>query len=133
MAASRAPMRKLRDVLRLTYDRKLPQRAIAQACGLGLGTVTTYLQRATVAGLSWPLPDDLDDGVLEAPETDRRGERHQKHEDGLAPHGSIREELEQREARQSLLRRPQGLPAMLSGPYGPTPGVGLFPKPRFRN
>jgi transposase len=59
-------MRKLRDVLRLKYDGGLPQRAIAQACGLGLGTVTTYLQRATAAGLSWPLPDDVDDGALEA-------------------------------------------------------------------
>jgi transposase len=59
-------MRKLRDVLRLKYDAGLPQRAIAQACGLGLGTVTTYLQRATAAGLTWPLPDDLDDAALEA-------------------------------------------------------------------
>src|SRR2546428_5288048 len=66
MTASRLPMRKLRDVLRLKYDAGLPQRAIAQACGLGLGTVTTYLQRATAAGLSWPLPDDVDDGALEA-------------------------------------------------------------------
>jgi transposase len=58
-------MRKLRDVLRFKYDSQLPQRAIAQACGLGLGTVTTYLQRATAAGLTWPLPDDLDDAALE--------------------------------------------------------------------
>jgi transposase len=59
-------MRKLRDVLRLRYEAGLPQRAIAQACGLGLGTVTTYLQRATAASLPWPLPNDLDDGALEA-------------------------------------------------------------------
>ena len=59
-------MRKLRDVLRLKYDSQLAQRAIAHACGLGLGTVTTYLQRAAAAGLTWPLPDDLDDAALEA-------------------------------------------------------------------
>jgi transposase len=59
-------MRKLRDVLRLRYDTKLPERAIAQACGMGLGTVSTYLQRAAGAGLTWPLPDDLDDAALEA-------------------------------------------------------------------
>jgi transposase len=59
-------MRKLRDVLRLKYETKLQQRAIAQACGLGLGTVNTYLQRALAAGLTWPLPDDLDDAALEA-------------------------------------------------------------------
>lgn len=77
MAASRLPMRKLRDVLRLK-SAGLPQRAIAQACGIGLGTVTAYLQRAAAAGLVWPLADDVDDGVLEArlcrgpaPATDR--------------------------------------------------------------
>jgi transposase len=59
-------MRKLRELLRLKYEARLPQRAIAQACGVGLGTVTAYLQRATAAGLTWPVPADLDDGALEA-------------------------------------------------------------------
>jgi len=59
-------MRKLRDILRLRYEAGLNHRAIAQACAVGLGTVTTYLQRATAAGLTWPLPDDLDDTALEA-------------------------------------------------------------------
>jgi transposase len=66
MAASRLLMRKLRDVLRLKYETQLPLRAIAQACALGLGTVSTYVRRATAAGLTWPLPDDLDDAALEA-------------------------------------------------------------------
>src|SRR5258708_27173717 len=66
MAASRLLMRRLRELLRLKYDSGLSHRAIAQACALGLGTVTTYLQRATAAGLTWPLPDDLDDAALEA-------------------------------------------------------------------
>lgn len=59
-------MRELRDVLRLKYESRLPQRAIAQACGVGLGTITAYLQRAQAAGLSWPVPADLDDTALEA-------------------------------------------------------------------
>ena len=42
-----------------------PPRHCAGVCG-GLGTVTAYLQRATAAGLTWPLPDDLDDAALEA-------------------------------------------------------------------
>ena len=66
MAASRLLMRRLRELLRLKYDAGLSHRAIAQACAVGLGTVTTYLQRATAAGLTWPLPDDLDDATLEA-------------------------------------------------------------------
>ena len=66
MAATRLLMRRLRELLRLKYDAGLSHRAIAQACAVGLGTVTTYLQRATAAGLTWPLPDDLDDATLEA-------------------------------------------------------------------
>ena len=59
-------MRRLRELLRLKSEAGLSHRAIAQACAVGLGTVTAYLQRATAAGLSWPLPDDLDDAALEA-------------------------------------------------------------------
>ena len=59
-------MRRLRELLRLKYDTGLSHRAIAQACAMGLGTVTTYLQRAAAAGVSWPLPEDLDDAALEA-------------------------------------------------------------------
>jgi len=59
-------MRRLRELLRLKSEAGLSHRAIAQACAVGLGTVTAYLQRATAAGLSWPLPDDLDDVALEA-------------------------------------------------------------------
>src|SRR5229473_2996259 len=66
MAATRLLMRRLRELLRLKYGVGLSPRAIAQACTVGLGTVTTYLQRATAAGLTWPLPDELDDAALEA-------------------------------------------------------------------
>jgi transposase len=59
-------MRRLRELLRLKYEAGLSHRAIAQACAIGLGTVTAYLQRAAAAGLSWPVPDDLDDAALEA-------------------------------------------------------------------
>jgi transposase len=59
-------MRRLRELLRLKYDAGLSHRAVAQACAMGLGTVTGYLQRARAAGLSWPLPADLDDAALEA-------------------------------------------------------------------
>ena len=66
MAATRLLMRQLRELLRLKYGAGLGHRAIAQACAVGLGTVTAYLQRAAAAGLRWPLPDDLDDAALEA-------------------------------------------------------------------
>src|ERR1700674_1782585 len=66
MAATRLLMRRLRELLRLKYDAGLSHRAVAQACAMGLGTVTGYLQRARAVGLSWPLPADLDDAALEA-------------------------------------------------------------------
>jgi transposase len=59
-------MRRLREILRLKYEAGLPHRAIAHACGVGLGTVSMYLHRATAAGLTWPLPADLDETALEA-------------------------------------------------------------------
>jgi len=36
------------------------------ACGMGAGTVSEYLARAAQAGLTWPLPAELDDVALEA-------------------------------------------------------------------
>jgi transposase len=59
-------MRRIRDILRLKYEARLPHRDIARACALGVGTVSSYLQRAAQAGLSWPLPAQLDDAGLEA-------------------------------------------------------------------
>ena len=66
MATTRLPMRRLRELLRLRFEAGLSHRAIAQACTVGLGTVTSYLQRAAAAGLAWPLPETLDDAALEA-------------------------------------------------------------------
>lgn len=66
MAATRLLMRRLRDVLRLKYEAGLPHRAIAVACAVGLGTVSSVLTRAKGAGLTWPLPAALDDAALEA-------------------------------------------------------------------
>lgn len=53
-------MRKIYEVLRLTWDCRLPRRAVARSCQIGYGTVCAYLARATAAGLSWPLPAGLD-------------------------------------------------------------------------
>ena len=66
MGASRLPMRQIREILRLKYEGRLGHRAIARACGVGLGTVSEYVGRARRAGLVWPFPPDLDDGALEA-------------------------------------------------------------------
>jgi len=59
-------MRKIREVLRLKFDLKLSDRQIAVSCGLCGATVGKYLRRARDAGVSWPLPEGLDDLMLEA-------------------------------------------------------------------
>ena len=66
MPAERLSMRQIRDVLRLCWESRLPQRAAARSLGLGQGTVSSYLRRARAVGLVWPLPEDLDDARLEA-------------------------------------------------------------------
>jgi transposase len=58
-------MRKVRDVLRLKFEGGLSERVIARSLSLSNGSVNSYLQRARMAGLRWPLPDDCDDGALE--------------------------------------------------------------------
>ncbi len=65
MAALRLPMRKLREVIRLKLQGKQSGRAIAKSCGLSPSTVSEYLGRVAVAGLTWPLPAALDDAALE--------------------------------------------------------------------
>lgn len=76
MGAGRLPMRQIREILRLKYEQGLRHRAIAGACGVSVGTVSEYVQRAQRAGLGWPLPAELDDSQLEqrlfgAPEPNR--------------------------------------------------------------
>jgi len=58
-------MRKVKEVLRLRFGLGLQQNQIARSCSIGQATVHRYLEKAAAAGLSWPLPDDLDDHRLE--------------------------------------------------------------------
>ena len=58
-------MRKIREVLRLYFAAALSIRAIARSLGTSPSTVGEYLRRAKVAGVSWPVPEALDDAGLE--------------------------------------------------------------------
>ncbi len=66
MPRKRLSMRKIREVLRLKWECKLSNRAIATSCAIGYGTVCQYTQRARMAGLSWPLPEGLGEAELKA-------------------------------------------------------------------
>ena len=59
-------MRKIRELLRLKYERGRSHREIATSLGIANSTVGEYVRRASAAGVSWPLPEGLDDAVLEA-------------------------------------------------------------------
>ncbi len=66
MPKERLSMRKIREVLRLHHEGGLSHRAIGQSCGIGCTAAREYVLRAKAAGLSWPLPAELDDTALEA-------------------------------------------------------------------
>jgi transposase len=57
-------MRKIKDVFRL-HAAGRSARQIGPSVGVSRSTVADYLRRAEVAGLSWPLPDGLDEEALE--------------------------------------------------------------------
>ena len=64
MSQKALSMRKIKEVLRLRYDLGLLQNEIARSCSIGQASVHRYLERASAAGLSWPLPEDCDDRRL---------------------------------------------------------------------
>ncbi len=66
MPRPRTAMRRIRDVLRLTFGEGLSRRQVSASLGIPLTTICDYIGRARAAGLSWPLPEGLDDAGLEA-------------------------------------------------------------------
>lgn len=65
MPQSRLSVRKIREVLRLSAT-GLSARQIAMVVSTARSTVAACLRRAEAAGVTWPLPTDLDDDALEA-------------------------------------------------------------------
>ena len=63
MPTERLSMRHIREVLRLHHCVGMSQRSVARSLGLAQGTVSKYLNRTRRAGLTWPLPPELDDDV----------------------------------------------------------------------
>ena len=59
-------MRKTKEIMRLKYEVGLSHRQVAAACAVSPATVSDCLGRVGAAGLSWPLPGDVDEAELEA-------------------------------------------------------------------
>ncbi|MBK8225463.1 MAG: IS21 family transposase [Candidatus Obscuribacter sp.] len=53
-------MRKIREVLRLRHANGFSQKDIAKTVNCSHGAVGEYLKRASAAGLTWPLPPELE-------------------------------------------------------------------------
>ena len=121
MGAKRLPMRKLREILRLKYERRMGHRAIARACGVGVGTVSEYVRRARQAGLIWPLPPDLDDRTLEAQLFTTAEPNRERVPPDVA---RIHQELKRKRSRSGVVDNPINV--------GPARIVGesFFPQPR---
>jgi hypothetical protein len=64
MPRPRLPMRKIRDVLRLSAA-GMSKRKVAASLGVSATAAGECIRRARRAGLIWPLPDGLSDEALE--------------------------------------------------------------------
>ena len=65
MPAERVGMRDAREIVRLKAS-SVSTHEIARRLGMARSTVRETLKRAEGAGLSWPLPEDMNDEALEA-------------------------------------------------------------------
>ena len=65
MAGRRISMRKIREILRLNWEKGLSPRQISKSCSIARTTVQDYIKRAEEAGIVWPQAQNLDDTALE--------------------------------------------------------------------
>jgi DNA-binding transcriptional regulator LsrR (DeoR family) len=56
-------MRKASDVLRLKHTLGMSFRQISEATGIGKTVVGEYVRRAGVIGITWPVPEEIDDAL----------------------------------------------------------------------
>jgi len=59
-------MRKVREILRLRFERGPSQRQISASTGVSKGALSEYLRRAAAAGLTWEVARELADSEVEA-------------------------------------------------------------------
>lgn len=65
MSAQGLSMKKVKEILRLKYDAKLTHRQIGKSLNISASTVSRCVTSAQAHGLSWPLPDAMDEASLE--------------------------------------------------------------------
>ena len=57
-------MRKISELLRQRYELKCCYRDIAKSLNISTSTVSDYISRTKVAGITWPLPEGLSEDLL---------------------------------------------------------------------
>lgn len=101
MAHPRITMRKLKELLRLRFETRLSQNAIAKSLGLSPSTIHDYLLRFKVSGLKWPLDPQINDLELEARLFPRTS--GVKTGDKIPDWGYVHQELKKRGVTRALL------------------------------
>ena len=93
MPAERIGMRDAREIIRLKFS-GVSTHEIARRLGMARSTVRETLKRADGAGLAWPLPEDMNDGALEAAlyasRRSKRGHRRIAEPDWAAVHRELK-------------------------------------------
>jgi transposase len=114
MPAERTTMREVREVLRLKFVGGVPTREIARRLDVAASTVRATLKRFAAAGLSWPLPEEMTDALLEARLFANAGTK-QGHRRHIEPDwAAIHRELKRKHVTLQILwdeyieREPQG-------------------------
>ena len=130
MPAKRLSMRKIRDVLRLSWGCQQSQRQVALQCNISRPCVSEYLRRASEAELYWPLPEDLSDAqpdlLLFPPPPKLPAEQR-----GMPDWAVVYEELQKKNVTIFLLwqeyraRHPNGY----NYSWRPKAGIASFVKP----
>ena len=82
-------MRSIREVLRLKYGLGRSHRQIATALGICNSTVSLYVSRAAEAGLSWPLPEGLDDNGARGRALHTGGKKTYEHQVAMPLNGKV--------------------------------------------
>ncbi len=93
MPQERLTMRKIKEILRLKWEMGLSNRTIARSCRTSHSVVGEYVKRAELAGLTWPLPEALDEGQLYAllfPRTEKQAKQAIPQPDWNKVHSELR-------------------------------------------
>ena len=93
MPAQRIAMRRIREVLRLRLEAGLSFRQISKSSKLSVGSIQKLTKKAEQLGLTWPLPETMDDTQLASlfyPRSDTKPARRREVPDWATAHQELK-------------------------------------------